>query len=197
MYGVMGAVLIAAFSSAFIGVLRALATGVSYSFPPKSTAGISLCLTLLTIALVLQLVADAIDSGQNRPKMPVRLGRNQTAAVVTVLVFFSIGVGVYRYQRPVLEHPINTLIAIADEQHQRWAFQAHQSKSLAQAVIRYQERYSRDPPPHFDKWYEFATNRDTIVMDDFDNIEEDLMPFSSLKPSEHKPLFDKILIANR
>lgn len=196
MYGVMGAVLIAAFSSAFIGVLRALAVGVSYSFPPKSTAGVSLCLTLLTIALVLQLVADAIESSQNRPKMPVRLGRNQTVSVVALLVLFSIGVGVYRYQRPVPGHPINTLIAIADQQHERWAFQAYQSKSLAQAVIRYQERYSRDPPPHFDKWYEFATNRDTIVIDDFDNIEEDLIPFSSLKPAELRKRTAEILAHN-
>lgn len=196
MYGVMGAVLITAFSSAFIGVLRALAVGVSYSFPPKSTAGVSLCLTLLTIALVLQLVADAIDSGQNRPKMPVRMGRNQTVSVVALLVCFSIGVGVYRYQRPVLGHPINNLIATADEQHQRWAFQAYQSKSLAQAVIRYQERYSRDPPPHFDKWYEFANNRDTIIIDDFDNIEEDLIPFSSLKPAELRKRTAEILEHN-
>ncbi|KAF2442837.1 glycosyltransferase family 90 protein [Karstenula rhodostoma CBS 690.94] len=196
MYGVMGAVLIAAFSCAFIGVLRALAMGVSYSFPPKSTAGVSLCLTLLTIALVLQLVADAIDSGQTRPKMPVRLGRNQTVSVVALLVLFSIGVGVYRYQWPVVGHPIDTLLAVADEQHERWAFQAHQSKSLAQAVVRYQERYLRDPPPHFDKWYEFATNRDTIVIDDFDNIEEDLIPFSSLKPAELRRRTAEILAHN-
>ncbi|KAJ4291674.1 hypothetical protein N0V90_009569 [Kalmusia sp. IMI 367209] len=197
MYGIMGAVLIAAFSSAFIGVLRALAMGVSYSFPPKSTAGISLCLTLLTIALILQLVADAIDSGQNRPKMPVRLGRNQTVSVVALLVFFSIGVGVYRYQKPALEHPITSLIAMAEEQHERWTFQAYQSKSLAQAVIRYQERYSRDPPPHFDKWYEFATNRDSIVIDDFDNIEEDLIPFSSLKPAELRKRTAEIIAHNQ
>lgn len=196
MYGVMGAVLIAAFSSAFIGVLRALAVGVSYSFPPKSTAGISLCLTLLTIALVLQIIADAIDSGQNRPKIPVRLGRNQTATIVAVLVFFSIGVGLYRYQRPFSGHPVDKLIATADEQHQRWAFQAYQSKSLAQAVVRYQERYARDPPPHFDKWYEFATNRDTIVIDDYDNIEEDLIPFSSLKPAELRKRTAEILAHN-
>src|SRR4051812_13072419 len=44
LYGVMSAVLIAAFSSAYIGVLRALGTGVSFSFPPKSTVGLVLCL---------------------------------------------------------------------------------------------------------------------------------------------------------
>lgn len=184
MYGVMGAVLIAAFSSAYIGVLRALATGVSYSFPPKSTVGLSLCLTLLTIALILQLVADATDETQNRPKIPVRLGRNQIISFVAVLVFFSVGVAIYRYQKPIPGHPIPMLMATANDQQERWASQAHQSKTLAEAVIHYQERYHRDPPPHFDKWYEYATTRDSIVIDDFDNIEEDLTLFSSLSPAE-------------
>jgi hypothetical protein len=51
-------------------------------------------------------------------------------------------------------------------------------------VLTYQQRYSRDPPPHFDKWHEYATARDSIVIDDFDNIEEDLAPFSALSPAE-------------
>lgn len=196
MYGVMGAVLVAAFSSAYIGVLRALATGVSYSFPPKSTVSLSLCLTLLTIALVLQLVADAIEEGRNRPKIPVRLGRNQTITVVAILILFSIGVGVFRYQKPVHGHPISTLMEIADAHHQRWASQARRSRSLAQAVMQYQARYSRDPPPHFDKWYEFAINRDSIVIDDFDNIEEDLAPFSSLSPAELRHRTTQVLAHN-
>jgi hypothetical protein len=184
MYGVMGAVLIATFSSAYIGVLRALATSVSYSFPPKSTVSLSLCLTLLTIALALQLAADAVDDQRKRPKMPVRLGRNQTISVVAVLVVFCFGVTVYRYQAAIPGHPIVNLIESADGEHQRWASQAYRSKSLSQAVLTYQNRYSRDPPPHFDKWYEFATTRDSIVIDDFDNIEEDLAPFSALSPAE-------------
>jgi hypothetical protein len=184
MYGVLGAVLIAAFSSAYIGVLRALATSVSYAFPPKSTVSLSLCLTLLTIALALQLAADAIDESRNRPKMPLRLGRNQTVSIVAVLFVFSVGVAIYRYQAPIPGHPILALIESADGQHQRWASQAYRSKTLSQAVLTYQQRYSRDPPPHFDKWYEYATARDSIVIDDFDNIEEDLAPFSALSPAE-------------
>lgn len=196
MYGVMGAVLIAAFSSAYIGVLRALATGVSHSFPPKSTVGLTLCLTLLTIALVLELVADAIDESRNRPKMPVRLGRNQMISVVAILVFFSIGVTIYRYQTPVAGHPIPELMETADAHHQWWVSQAYQSRSLEQAVIKYQERYTRDPPPHFDKWYNFAASRESVVIDDFDNIEEDLAPFSSLSPAELRQRTAEVLAHN-
>ncbi|KAF1960644.1 hypothetical protein CC80DRAFT_464828 [Byssothecium circinans] len=196
MYGVMGAVLISAFSSAYIGVLRALATGVSFSFPPKSTVSLSLCLTLLTMALALQLVADASDE-KRRPKLAMRLGRHQNIGAVAVLVFFSVGVGIYRYQTPSFGHPISTLIGIADVQHTRWASQAYQSKSLAEAVVHYQQRYSRDPPPHFEKWYEFATQRDSIVIDDFDNIEEDLAPFSFLSPADLRQRTAQVLANNK
>ncbi|CAI6337407.1 unnamed protein product [Periconia digitata] len=194
-HGVMGAVLITAFSSAYIGVLRALATGVSFSFPPKSTVGLSLCLTLLTMALALQLVADASDENR-RPKVIVRLGRHQNFAVIGLLVIFSIGVGVYRYQKPSFGHPISTLIGTADVQHQRWLYQARRGSTLSDAVARYQERYSRDPPPHFDKWFEFAMQRESIVIDDFDNIEQDLAPFSSLSPAELRQRTAQLLAHN-
>ncbi|KAI9852706.1 MAG: hypothetical protein M1838_005901 [Thelocarpon superellum] len=36
----------------------------------------------------------------------------------------------------------------------------------------------------FDKWYEFAANRSSIVIDDFDSIHDDLAPFWSLQPSD-------------
>ncbi|KAF2636833.1 hypothetical protein P280DRAFT_459150 [Massarina eburnea CBS 473.64] len=195
MYGVMGAVLITAFPSAYIGVLHALATGVSFSFPPKSTVSLSLCFTLLTMALALQLVADASDENR-RPKLTVRLGRHQNIVAVAVLVIFSIGITVYRYEKPQFGHPISTLIGIAEVQHTRWASQAYQSKSLAEAVVHYQQRYTRDPPPHFDKWYEFATQRDSIVIDDFDNIEEDLAPFSSLSPADLRHRTAQVLANN-
>lgn len=196
MHGVMGAVLITAFSSAYIGVLRALATGVSFSFPPKSTVGLSLCFTLLTMALALQLVADASDENR-RPKVVLRLGRLQHLAAVAILVIFSIGVVIYRYQKPSYGHPISTLIGSAEVQHQRWSNQAYRSRTLGEAVVNYQQRYARDPPPHFDKWYEYATQRESIVIDDYNNIEEDLAPFSSISPADLRRLTAQILANNK
>jgi hypothetical protein len=180
----MSAVLTVAFSSAYIGVLRALGTGASHSFPPKSTVSLVLCLTLLTIALILHLITDTNIESRIRSTVPVRLGRNQSATFVLVLVGFSICVVVYRLQEPILEHPITNLIQLASFQHDEWASQAHRSQSLAEAVVHYQQRYHRDPPPYFDKWYQFAVARSSIVIDDYDNIEEDLALFSSYTPDD-------------
>ncbi|USP77386.1 glycosyltransferase family 90 protein [Curvularia clavata] len=184
LYGVMSSVLTVAFSSAYIGVLRALGTGVSHAFPPKSTVGLVLCLTLLTIALIIHLLTDTNIETRIRSKVPFRLGRNQSATFIVLLIAFSIGVVVYRRQGPVLEHPITTLIDIAAVQHDKWAAQAHRSNSLAEAVVHYRQRYNRDPPPNFDKWYNFAMSRNCIVIDDYDNIEQDLAPFSSFNPDD-------------
>ncbi|PSN69396.1 hypothetical protein BS50DRAFT_675553 [Corynespora cassiicola Philippines] len=182
LYGIMSAVLITAFSVAYIGVFRALAIGVSFSFPPKSTTGLVLCLILLTISLVLHLVTDTTVEARLRPRIP-RLGRNQAVVIVFLLLSFSFGLVLYRVQKPFKGHPIDTLIALAHEHHEQWRSQAHQSKTLVEAVVHYQQRYHRDPPPGFDKWYEYAASKNSIVIDDFDNIEEDLRPFSALSPA--------------
>lgn len=192
----MSAVLIVAFTSAYVGVLRALGTGVSFSFPPKSTVGLVLCLTLLTIALILHLVADTNIESRIRTSVPVRLGRNQSAAFIVLLIAFSIGVVLYRRQGPVMEHPIATLIDVAAVEHDQWASQAHKSRSLAEAVIHYQQRYKRDPPPNFDKWYHFAITRNSIVIDDYDAIEQDLVPFSSFNPDDLRLRTATVLATN-
>ena len=36
--------------------------------------------------------------------------------------------------------------------------------------------------PHFDKWYAFASSRGSVVMDDFGQIHEDLLPFWGVRP---------------
>jgi len=48
----------------------------------------------------------------------------------------------------------------------------------------YQKRYYRHPPPRFDTWDEYAANRSSAIINNFDNINEDLAPFGSLSPSE-------------
>jgi hypothetical protein len=192
----MSAVLTVAFSSAYIGVLRALGTGVSYSFPPKFTVGLVLCLTLLTIALILHLVTNTNIESRIRSTVPVRLGRNQSAAFILILIGFSIGVVVYRRQGPVLEHPISTLIERAGIQHELWESQACRSQTLAEAVVHYQQRYDRDPPPGFNEWYHFAVARNSIVVDDYDNIEEDLAPFSSFSPDDLRLRTATVLATN-
>lgn len=68
--------------------------------------------------------------------------------------------------------------------HRAWAKQAISSRSLTESATTYRKRYGRDPPPQFDKWFNYASLHDSHIIDDFDNIYEDLLPFWSLTPAE-------------
>ena len=81
-------------------------------------------------------------------------------------------------------HPIDDLIIAAHSKHKTWAEQARTSADFHGAVAEYRRRYNRVPPPGFDYWYKFATDRDSVVIDDFDTIENDLAPFWALTPQE-------------
>jgi hypothetical protein len=58
-----------------------------------------------------------------------------------------------------------------------------QSKTLHDAVREYRRRNGIAPPPHFDKWFEFAKRRDVVMIDEFDTINQMLLPFWALKPA--------------
>ncbi|KAH8121916.1 glycosyltransferase family 90 protein [Trichoderma asperelloides] len=77
---------------------------------------------------------------------------------------------------------INSLVSEASAQAFSWELQAAVSVSLADAVSEYTKRYSIPPPPNFDKWHEFASGHNSAVIDDFDQINNDLLPFWGLDP---------------
>ncbi|KAH6845845.1 glycosyltransferase family 90 protein [Chaetomium sp. MPI-CAGE-AT-0009] len=81
------------------------------------------------------------------------------------------------------EHPIDPLIQTAENE-----FAAKLSKStqtLADAAAAYRKHRGRHPPPGFDKWYEFATERDAVIVEDFwDQIYQDLEPFWGVRPAK-------------
>lgn len=76
------------------------------------------------------------------------------------------------------------LIYDAQSRHQVYVNQSATSKTLAEAVYQYQIRYQRQPPPGFDSWFMYATNRSSVVIDDFPGIHRDLLPFYALAPEE-------------
>ncbi|KAI4683864.1 uncharacterized protein J4E84_006704 [Alternaria hordeiaustralica] len=78
-------------------------------------------------------------------------------------------------------HPAAQLIDAAEADFQGTL--NRQSKSLADAVREYRRRNGISPPPHFDKWYEFATRNGVVMIDEYDTINEMLLPFWALKPS--------------
>lgn len=180
----MSAVLAIAFCYTYVTIFQELRTSMSYGFPPRSSVSLALCLTLVTVALVLYLITDTTLKSRIRSTVPVRLGRNQIGIFVLLLISFSVGVIVNYRQSSIRQHPITTLIEQANIEHDQWSLQAYSSQSLAQAVVHYQQRYNRDPPPNFDQWYYLAVARDSIVIDDYDNIEEDLALFSSYTPHD-------------
>lgn len=82
----------------------------------------------------------------------------------------------------VTYHPIDLLVYQAHARHELFAAQAFTSKTLTRAAQVYKQRYHRHPPPGFDRWYEYATKRDSLIIDDFDSIDRDLQPFYALEP---------------
>ncbi|KAL5115402.1 hypothetical protein ACEQ8H_006702 [Pleosporales sp. CAS-2024a] len=78
-------------------------------------------------------------------------------------------------------HPAAQLIKAAEAEFQQVL--NRQSKSLSAAVQEYRRRYGISPPPHFDKWYEFAVRNQVVMIDEYDMINEMLLPFWAIKPA--------------
>lgn len=78
------------------------------------------------------------------------------------------------------DHPVSVLASVASKTFNKTL--TGQSNSLEQAVTEYRRRYNMPPPPHFDKWYEFAKQRNTMLIDEYDTIYHSLLPFWGLSP---------------
>ncbi|KAI9744418.1 MAG: hypothetical protein M1818_001947 [Claussenomyces sp. TS43310] len=79
--------------------------------------------------------------------------------------------------------PVDFLMYNARIDSDHWLKQASSSNSLDVAVAEYQSKYRRAPPPNFDKWFAFAQERDALIIDDYDQMEKDLLPFWGLEPA--------------
>lgn len=77
-------------------------------------------------------------------------------------------------------HPISNLIGNAQQQFDH--VYSRQSKTLADAVREYKRRYNMHPPPHFDKWFHFAQSKGVQMIDEFDSVYHNLLPFWAVKP---------------
>ncbi|KAF4555970.1 Hypothetical protein D9617_2g059360 [Elsinoe fawcettii] len=115
-----------------------------------------------------------------------KYGRQQKLFLSIFFGFLLVFGTVVQLRRPsvVDQHPIDRLIQDARGRHNSWKLQAKTSKSLTEAVMNYQARYNKTPPPGFDKWYAYAVSRETAVLDDFDSIWRDLEAFVPLSPQE-------------
>ncbi|KDE09310.1 hypothetical protein MVLG_00627 [Microbotryum lychnidis-dioicae p1A1 Lamole] len=77
-------------------------------------------------------------------------------------------------------HPVHDLIQNATREWE--AKLARQSTSLYGAVKEYKWRHGRNPPKGFDRWYQFARENNVKLIDEFDQITTDILPFYALPP---------------
>ncbi|KAL6872069.1 glycosyltransferase family 90 protein [Trichoderma novae-zelandiae] len=82
-----------------------------------------------------------------------------------------------------IDTAVKSLLSEASTSSLVWESQASVSQSLADAVKEYTKRYAIPPPPNFDKWYEFAQQHKSVVIDEFDQINNDLLPFWAVDPA--------------
>ncbi|KAK2598291.1 hypothetical protein N8I77_011714 [Diaporthe amygdali] len=109
------------------------------------------------------------------------------AFISFLLLAAMIGISIYcLLANNVLDrHPLDTLIYQSRTSADRWVVQASTSQSVRVAVDEYRERHAgRSPPPGFDIWFDFAKARGSVVLDHFQQIEEDILPFWGLSPSK-------------
>ena len=89
------------------------------------------------------------------------------------------------------KYPIENLFEDARQK------QAHlverQSKSLAEALINYKDRYNREPPPGFDKWYHAAISLNASIIDDYDSVMASFEPYWSISARELRARVREVL----
>jgi hypothetical protein len=79
-------------------------------------------------------------------------------------------------------HPANVLVYTAHVEHDRWKAIVSVSTTLATAITVYQERHNgRLPPPNFDAWFKYAVD-DSVLIDEFKQIDRDVAPFWNIPP---------------
>jgi len=178
--------------TSFTGFITALAT--QGAFLPVATlpnaASIVLSYLALTLTWHALLVPNLTGSPRTRNQSLVSPTLIRKIIIPVLLIHLYLQVS----QRKVLDyHPIDILIQESSTQAATWAKQATVSNNIGDAVAQYHGRYGRYPPPSFDVWYEFAKDRSSLVIDDFDDMYNDLEPFWDLGPAEIRSRTSKIL----
>jgi hypothetical protein len=106
--------------------------------------------------------------------------------VLVLLVLFFVTSAIYILAKGgtlLDDHTVDKLVYTHRIAADRWLLHASVSKTLKIAVQEYQARnHRRDPPPKFDIWYQFATDRNSPIIDHFEQIGHDILPYWGLSP---------------
>ncbi|KAE8351845.1 hypothetical protein BDV28DRAFT_12181 [Aspergillus coremiiformis] len=182
-YGVVGLSIVAGSVSSIFMLASVLFNGQEpFPLVLASHAFVALLLTFLGVMLYL--------FGQTASEEePLSLYGFNIFMRIFFSVIFGIGLILVAHQPSIVNvHPIDLLIYEGRQHHSRWKANANGSKNLAGAVAQYRAKYSQHPPPGFDKWYEYATSRSSVVIDEFDQIHDNLLPFRALAPERIREL---------
>ncbi|KAF2966679.1 hypothetical protein GQX73_g6868 [Xylaria multiplex] len=109
------------------------------------------------------------------------LGRYYIYALAVFLTVF-LSASLFDSQESLVSSLRHVMVAGRIESD-NWIASAAKSTSIESATKEYRRRYGLPPPPNFDKWYEFATSVNSPIIDAFDQINSDLLPFWALTPA--------------
>ncbi|KAF2146911.1 glycosyltransferase family 90 protein [Aplosporella prunicola CBS 121167] len=172
--GVLSTSVIVLFTAVFV-YLFGPAWNHNHPFPPLPGGGI-----MSLLVAVIGFIVHAMPTAQShRGKLSL-----WTFLPVVLFLFMLQVMFAYHGSSEVRYHPIDMLMYYANENHGKWLKHAGINATLFNATTNYTARYGRHPPPHFDDWYNYAVERNTLIIDDFDNIYSDLLPFWALSPAE-------------
>ncbi|KAL7920147.1 glycosyltransferase family 90 protein [Trichoderma austrokoningii] len=79
-------------------------------------------------------------------------------------------------------HPVEAIMNSAKEGFEN--MRRMQSQSYIAAHDEYVRRYGVEPPPGFQAWYEFAVSHNSPVIDEFDTMTKNILPFLQLSGKE-------------
>ncbi|KAH0351112.1 glycosyltransferase family 90 protein, partial [Aureobasidium melanogenum] len=154
------------------------------AFPPDNDTLTLLSFCGLTLAFIALIHTQVISEDRRRKQHAIFSDTPIPLIGLMILIFcirFLIWLG---HVTNVAYHPIDLLIHEASDLHKAYTGRAYSSANLTDAVIVYRHRYGRNPPPNFHEWYRYAIGRNSLIIDEFDKINEDLLPFWTLVPSE-------------
>ncbi|RYP39937.1 hypothetical protein DL766_000146 [Monosporascus sp. MC13-8B] len=89
------------------------------------------------------------------------------------------------------KHPVEELV-----QRSRDKFQSmlnNQSRTYEDAEAEYRRRYSIDPPPGFGAWFEFAREKNSPIIDEFDTLFDSIAPFLRMPPASIRRFMDQAM----
>jgi len=157
-----------------------------YILPHTSYLLIILCPLFLFLGAARTLHIQTISGSFGKWRPSQRLVSWLPSSSLTILLVSTLllAISLYPSSEMLDMHPIETLMRDAVGQSHKWLEQASRSSNLNQATHIYQQRYGRLPPPGFDAWYQFATQKSSMVIDDYNSMYDDLMPFWGLSPHE-------------